>query len=154
MTRLPSGFLTESRCAGIIKHHPPPFQPSQVEEILAFYTEHGYVVVETLSQQEVAELNAVCDGWYEERGADIDVPGQGQLFFPLLNYPEFDQTIFHPNSLPLVGAILGGVENVRHIEFNFRGWQPVTSDYVSAATNTTDETQTESAVRPGNELAS
>ena len=80
-------------------------------------------------RKEVAELNAVCDGWYEERGADIDVPGQGQLFFPLLNYPEFDQTIFHPSSLPLVGAILGGVENVRHIEFNFRGWQPVTSDY-------------------------
>ena len=127
-------FLTElshgtAASAGIIKHHPPPFQPNQVDEILAFYNEHGYVVVETLSEQEVAELNAVCDGWYEERGADIDVPGQGQLFFPLLNYPEFDQTIFHPSSLPLVGAILGGVENVRHIEFNFRGWQPVTSDY-------------------------
>ena len=87
LTELSRGAFTEPLPphAGIIKHHPPPFQPNQVDEILSFYNEHGYVVVETLSEQEVAELNAVCDGWYEERGADIDVPGQGQLFFPLLN---------------------------------------------------------------------
>ena len=47
----------------------------------------------------------------------------------LLEYPEFDFTVFHPNTLPLVGAILGGEENVRHIEFNYRAWQPITSDY-------------------------
>ncbi|MEM7365507.1 MAG: phytanoyl-CoA dioxygenase family protein [Pseudomonadota bacterium] len=115
---------------GLIKHHPPPFDPvAQFDEAFAFYEEHGYVVVDQLSDDEIRTLNSVCDEFHEERGAEIDVPNQGQLFFPLLNYPEFDGTVFHPKTLPLVGRILGGAENVRHIEFNYRGWQPETSDY-------------------------
>tara|TARA_B100000676_G_scaffold272371_1_gene290313 strand:- start:316 stop:1461 length:1146 start_codon:yes stop_codon:yes gene_type:complete len=115
---------------GIIKHHPPPFDPvAQFDEAFDFYEEHGYVVVSQLSDGEVMALNAVCDAFNAERGAEIDVPGQGQLLFPLLNYPEFDGTVFHPKTLPLVARILGGIENTRHIEFNYRGWQPVTSDY-------------------------
>ena len=115
---------------GIHKQHPPPFDPiEQADEALSFYHEHGYVVVNSLSEQEVAGLNKVCDEWHEVRGAEIDVPGQGQLFFPLLNYPEFDVTVFHPTTLPLVGRILGGNDKVRHIEFNYRAWQPITSDY-------------------------
>lgn len=115
---------------GIIGHHPPPFDPvNQFDEAFSFYEEHGYVVVTQLHDREVRQLNAVCDQFHQERGAEIDVPGQGQLFFPLLNYPEFDGTVFHTNTLPLVGRILGGVEHARHIEFNYRGWQPETSDY-------------------------
>ena len=114
---------------GIIKHHPPAFTLEQMDEALRFYDEHGYCVVESLSAEEVGMLNAVCDAFHEERGTEIDVPGQGQLVFPLLEYPEFDFTIFHPNTLPLVARILGGVDKVRHIEMNYRGWQPITSDY-------------------------
>ena len=87
------------------------------------------MVVDSLSTAEVAGLNQVCDDFHSERGREIDVPGQGQLFFPLLNYPEFDVTVFHPSTLPLVSAILGGQDKVRHIEFNYRAWQPITSDY-------------------------
>jgi hypothetical protein len=115
---------------GIISHHPAPFDPfTQFDEAFAFYEEHGYVVVSQLNEEEITTLNMVCDEFNEERGTEIDVRGQGQLVFPLLNYPEFDGTIFHPKTLPLVGRILGGVQNVRHIEFNYRGWQPGTSEY-------------------------
>lgn len=31
---------------------------------------------------QVAMLGAVCDGFHAERGPEIDVPAQGQLFFP------------------------------------------------------------------------
>lgn len=48
---------------GIMGSHPPPFDPiAQAEEAFAFYQENGYVVVNSLSQQEVADLNVVCDG--------------------------------------------------------------------------------------------
>ncbi|PDH39415.1 MAG: hypothetical protein CNE99_05750 [OM182 bacterium MED-G24] len=115
---------------GIIKHHPSPFDPvEQIDEAFAFYEAHGYVVVNQLSDVELQQLNEVCDEFHNERGAEIDVPNQGQLFFPLLNYPEFDGTVFHPKTLPLLARILGGIEHVRHIEFNYRGWQPETSDY-------------------------
>ena len=35
-----------------------------------------------------------------------DVASAGQLFFPLISYPEFDSTILNPRTLPLVGTIL------------------------------------------------
>lgn len=109
---------------------PPTFDPiAEADAALRFYREHGFVVVSSLSVDEVAGLNAVADGFHAERGPEIDVPGQGQLFFPLLNYPEFDLTWAHPSTLPLVGRILGGAGNARHVEFNYRAWQPITSDY-------------------------
>ena len=118
---------------GIVSHHLPPFDPvAQLDEAFEFYEAHGYVVVTQLGADEVRALNAVCDEFHHERGSEIDVPGQGQLFFPLVNYPEFDGTVFHPNTLALVGRILGGIEHARHIEFNYRGWQPGTSDYAMA----------------------
>ena len=60
----------------------------------------------------------MCDEFVTTRGPEIDVPGQGQLFFPLLNYPEFDFTVVHPNTYPLVQRILGGADKPRIIEFN------------------------------------
>ena len=36
-----------------------------------------------------------------------DVASAGQLFFPLISYPEFDSTILNPRTLPLVGTLLG-----------------------------------------------
>lgn len=104
---------------GIMGSHPAPFDPiKQADEAFQFYQENGYVVVNSLSQQEVADLNSVCDEFVTTRGPEIDVPGQGQLFFPLLNYPEFDFTVVHPNTYPMVQRILGGVDKPRLIEFN------------------------------------
>ena len=59
-----------------------------------------------------------CAEFVNTRGPEIDVPGQGQLFFPLLNYPEFDFTVVHPNTYPMVQRILGGEDKPRIIEFN------------------------------------
>ena len=63
----------------------------------------------------MTDLNAVCDEFVHDRGEEIDVPGQGQLVFPLLEYPEFDFTVVHPNTLPLVQRILGGKDIPRLI---------------------------------------
>ena len=38
--------------------------------------------------------------------------------------PEFDFTVVHPNTYPMVQRILGGPETPRMIEFNYRGWEP------------------------------
>ena len=117
----PSAVITADICRsarsyGIIKHHPPPFDPqTQEDEAFQFYHENGYVVVNSLSEQEVTDLNAVCDEFVHDRGEEIDVPGQGQLVFPLLEYPEFDFTVVHPNTLPLVQRILGGKDIPRLI---------------------------------------
>lgn len=51
-----------------------------------------------------------------------NMPGQGHIFYPIMDYPEVDQSIFNPRVLPLVGAIFGGRENVRFQEFNIRVW--------------------------------
>ena len=104
---------------GILGSHPPPFDPiNQADEAFEFYQENGFVVVNSLGEQEVADLNSVCDEFVTTRGPEIDVPGQGQLFFPLLNYPEFDFTVVHPNTYPMVQRILGGADKPRLIEFN------------------------------------
>ena len=66
----------------------------------------------------------MSDEWVRDRGAEIGRPNQGQLFFPLPMYPEVDFTCAHPSITPLAGKILGGWEHARHIELNFRGWEP------------------------------
>ena len=54
--------------------------------------------------------------------------GQGQLFYPLLGssadvdcYSAVDKCITHPNTLPIIASVLGGLEIVRFQEFNWRG---------------------------------
>ena len=44
------------------------------------------------------------------------------MYYPLISFPEVDFVTQHPKVLPLVGAIFGGIENARFIEFNWRGW--------------------------------
>ena len=60
--------------------------------------------LQALAPAEVAVLNAATDIWVRERGPEIDFPGQGQLFYPLLNFPEVDFVTQHPKVLPLVGV--------------------------------------------------
>ena len=110
---------------GILGKHPIPFDtgsPREFDKALDFYKQNGFVVVQALSPNEVTALNAATDNWVRERGSEIDFPGQGQLFFPLLAYPECDITTAHPKVFPLLSKIFGGEEHIRHVEFNWRGW--------------------------------
>jgi hypothetical protein len=111
------------------KTHPPPFDPNtQQDEAFEFYRQNGYCLVSALSEVELGELNGVADGFhkYAEDGSII---GPAELFFPILNHPEFDFTFFHPNTLPLVKRILGGDDVPRVIEFNYRAWNGPESGY-------------------------
>eukprot|EP01048_Picozoa_sp_COSAG05_P011093 COSAG05_NODE_1022_length_6130_cov_48.450174_3_plen_220_part_00 len=130
------------------KHHPPPFDPNkQQDEAFEFYRQNGFVVIDALSDTEVDSLNKVAVSFlpplrpvsqpaaprpqpslpctysqdnfhkYDEAG---NIIGPAELFFPMLGYPEFDFTFFHPNTLPLVKRILGGEDVPRVIEFNYR----------------------------------
>lgn len=89
------------------------------------------VVVKALKASEVAEMNAVAELFLEDTG-DAELQraslGQGQLFYPLLGsaddidrYSAVDKYISHERVLPIVGDALGGLENVRFGEFNWRG---------------------------------
>jgi hypothetical protein len=84
------GCENDSTAGGYtFRHHPAPFDPhTQADEAFAFYQDNGYVVVDALSGREVEALIAASDDFVSSRGIEMDVPGQGQLFFPLLNYPE------------------------------------------------------------------
>ena len=111
---------------------PPVFDPvEQFEEACAFYDAHKFVVVKALKASEVAEMNAVAELFLEDTG-DAELQraslGQGQLFYPLLGsaddidrYSAVDKYITHERVLPIVGDALGGLENVRFGEFNWRG---------------------------------
>jgi hypothetical protein len=121
----PLGALTQG-FAEYGKH--PIFDPrTQEDEAFEFYQRNGYCVIKMFSEQEVVELNAVCDEIcsYPER---ITLSGQGDLVFPLVHYPEVDYTVTHPSQKPLVSRIMGGWEHVRMVEFNYRGWDPVRHD--------------------------
>ena len=41
--------------------------------------DNGFCCVTSLSKEELAALNTVCDEWVNTRGPEIDVPGQGQV---------------------------------------------------------------------------
>ena len=41
---------------------------------MRFYKDNGYVVVNSLSEQEVRRLNLVADEFVTTRGLEIDVP--------------------------------------------------------------------------------
>ena len=79
----------------------------------------------------VAEMNSVADMFLEDTGdaaLQSASGGQGQLFYPLLGrandidrYSAIDKYITHPQVLPIVAAVLGGIENVRFGELNWRG---------------------------------
>ena len=74
---------------------PPIFDPrTEFAEARAFFAKNGYVVVNALTAEDLAEINAVADGWLRDRGAEIEFPGQGHLVFPLLEYPELDRYTF------------------------------------------------------------
>ena len=94
----------------------------------------GYVVLErAISPQEVDDLNQFIDDSQAQRP---DLWGLGKkrkphhrnqgliLSQPLLDFPELDQYLRHPGSYSLIATLLGGTEQVRWSEFNFRETPP------------------------------
>jgi hypothetical protein len=98
---------------------PPVFDPlMQHAEAFQFYQEHRYVVVHALSAEEVREMNEIADtGWLLDYA---HVPSELMVFYPLLDYPAVDKFIKLPSTMPLISQMLGGWENVRFQEFNWR----------------------------------
>ena len=96
----------------------PVFNPrTQFDEAFRYYQEHGFTVIELLSEEEVVAMNAVADEWCS--AADrVTLNGQGELVFPLVHYEEVDFTVTHENQKPLIDKIMGGWEHVRMVEFN------------------------------------
>lgn len=113
---------------------PPVFNPDeQFADACAFYEANKFVVVQALSAAEVRELNSVAElflGDTDDDALQQASGGQGQLFYPLLGtvddldrYSAFDKYISHPRVLPVVADVLGGIDNVRFGELNWRGEQ-------------------------------
>jgi hypothetical protein len=111
---------------------PPVFDPvGQFAEACEFYAANKFCVVRALGPAEVAELNSVANMFLEDTGdaaLQSASGGQGQLFYPLLGraddidrYSAIDKYITHPQVLPIVADVLGGIENVRFGELNWRG---------------------------------
>ena len=102
---------------------PPVFDPStELREACEFYAENGFVVVDALSAEECAEMNATADRFLEDTGdaaLQEQSGGQGQLFYPLLGsaedidrYSAVDKYITHPRTLPVIADVLGGAPAV------------------------------------------
>ena len=103
------------------------FLPHQHDDILQFFKDHNYVVIEdALSEEEVSTLNAFVDSSQreipEEWGVGGKMPGHGQI---LVEHPELDRHVQPPRSYPIVEAILG--EGVRFAQFDFREAPPETA---------------------------
>jgi len=117
---------------GRISELPPPcFDPQGDHDAACqFFTEHGFVVLkDCLSRSELDFLNQFfnqsqqteADAWGLGARRKPHHRNQGLIFSqPLLDHPELDPFIRHPRSFPVVSTLLGGEEQVRFSEFNFR----------------------------------
>ena len=107
---------------------------TQAQAAAEHFEKWGYVVLEqTLGVEEVQDLNQFIQHSQAQRP---DLWGLGEkrkphhrnqgliLSQPLLDFPELDQYLRHPGSFSLIAALLGGVEQVRWSEFNFRETPP------------------------------
>ena len=110
---------------------PPHFRlPEDLQAAYGFFAEQGFVVLQqSLSSTELAALNSFFDRTQQARPAAWGLAekrkphhrNQGLIFSqPLLDYPELDPYTQHSGTWPLVAKILGGAEQVRYSEFNFR----------------------------------
>jgi hypothetical protein len=88
-------------------------------------------VVRALGPAEIVEMNSVAELFLEDTddaALQNASGGQGQLFYPLLGtaddldrYSAIDKYITHPRVLPIIADVMGGIENVRFGELNWRG---------------------------------
>lgn len=111
---------------------PPVFDPvEQFADACSFYDTHKYCVVRALGPAEIVEMNSVAELFLEDTddaALQNASGGQGQLFYPLLGtaddldrYSAIDKYITHPRVLPIIADVMGGIENVRFGELNWRG---------------------------------
>jgi hypothetical protein len=107
------------------------FTMDQQEEALEFFRGNGYTcIVGALSPREVSHLNEFCDrtqasdpkAWGIKRNREGYHTNQGLIFSqPWLDHPELDQyAVNHPSFKSVVESCLGGPQNLRTYEFNFR----------------------------------
>jgi hypothetical protein len=106
------------------------FQKDQVDQAYEFFAENGYAVMEgCLTTTELEFLN----NFYDETQATMPERwglvgrrkphhrNQGLIYSqPLLDHPELDGYTRHPSSFPLIAKLVGGAEQARMSEFNFR----------------------------------
>lgn len=114
----------------VVAEQPPRFDPTNEEDAAAAHFEQfGFVVLkDCLNNQELAHLNEFYDRTQAEApekwGFDKRKPHhreQGLILSQvLLDYPEIDQYLQHPASYGLISRLLGGKEQVRFAELNFR----------------------------------
>ena len=123
--------LADQGFGRISKIPPPEFDPFREKDAAYLYfSEHGFVVLKgCLNEKEVTHLNDFIDRTQLERPDAWGLTKQrtsyqhasGLIFSqPLLDYPELDPYTQHSSSFPLVAKLMGGFENVRFSEFNFR----------------------------------
>ena len=105
------------------------FDPSQHDDIVAFFKDEGYAVVRNaLSADELAHLDdfrirTQALNPAREKGKGWWAGDDGNLNWsqPLLDWPELDRyAVRHPSSWRLVGEMVGGEENIRAYQFDFR----------------------------------
>ena len=115
----------------ITKDQPPEYDPkTELKNACEYFTDNGFTVLKNcLSNSEIKHLNEFFDrtqidhpeSWGLGKHREKQHLNQGIIFsLPLLDYPELDLYIQHPSSYPVVSNLLGGEENVRFSEFNFR----------------------------------
>jgi hypothetical protein len=110
------------------------FTMQQQDKALEYFRSHGYCcLLGGLDEREVAHLNEFCDRTQQEEREGgrkwwgiQDKPNAGLIFDqPWLDHPELDQyAVNHPSFKHIVAAAMGGPENVRTYEFNFREAEP------------------------------
>lgn len=116
---------------GRVDETPPPrFAPGDIRGASAYFADHGFVVLaDCLSAAELRQLNDFCDrtqvsharAWGLGDRRKGHHRNQGLIYSqPLLDHPELDPYVRHPQSFPVVAELLGGADAVRFSEFNFR----------------------------------
>ena len=115
----------------ITKDQPPKYDPkTELKNACGYFRKNGYTVLKhCLNNTEINHLNEFFDrtqidhpeSWGLGKHRKKQHLNQGIIFsLPLLDYSELDHYIQHPPSYPVVCRLLGGEENVRFNEFNFR----------------------------------
>jgi ectoine hydroxylase-related dioxygenase (phytanoyl-CoA dioxygenase family) len=105
------------------------FEPSQHDDIVAFFKAEGYAVVrDALNAEELTHLDefrvrtqALNPAHEKTKGWWAGDDGNLNWSQPLLDWPELDRyAVRHPSSWQVVGELMGGEENIRAYQFDFR----------------------------------
>jgi len=115
----------------ISKQRPPSFDPqSEHDAACSYFADNGFVVLnDCLNASDLDFLNQFYShtqltepgAWGLGERRKPHHRNQGLIFSqPLLDHPELDAFTRHPGSFGVVSSLLGGEQQVRFSEFNFR----------------------------------